>query len=285
MVIFAGFFPPEKTVFATSLLAISSSLGQVIATGSTGFLNELGGFELAFLAGAVLAVAATVIIASVRLPRAELSLRRAVNARSIMTIFTRADVLLPSFASAVCQFGVWAVVFAFMPLLARQLGAGVIVVSLLMTTNLVANTAANFFSTVAVTKRNQRALLYGSFVLFAAGAGLAAVDRSVPLLFAATALIGIANGIFYPILLGLSIENVDLPHRSTAMGIHQAVYALGMFAGPWIGGMVADALGIRAMFGIMAGFCLVGAGALAAINAARRGAPVQARAEAESGPS
>ena len=38
------------------------------------------------------------------------------------------------------------------------------------------------------------------------------------------------------------------------MGIHQAVYALGMFAGPWIGGILSDALGIRAMFAIMAGY-------------------------------
>jgi MFS family permease len=275
MVIFAAFFPPEKAVFATSLLAISSSLGQVVATGSTGFLNELGGYRLAFLVAAVLGVAATIIIASVRLPRADPSHRLSrmsrgtattVNVRSIMAIFTRPDVLLPSFASAVCQFGVWAVVFGFLPLLAHQLGAGVISVGLLMTTNMVANTAANLFSTVFVTKENQRRLLFGSFALFAAGAVLAAVDRSIPLLFAATTLMGIANGIFYPILLGLSIERVDLPHRSTAMGIHQAVYALGMFAGPWIGGVIADALGIRAMFGIMAGFCLVVGSALAILN-------------------
>ena len=266
MVIFAGFFPPERAVFATSLLASSSSLGQVFATGSTGFLNELGGYRLAFLVGAGLAVVATVIIASVRLPRPERSRARAVNARSVMAVFTRPDVLLPSFASAVCQFGVWAVVFGFLPLLARQLGAGVVVVGLLMTTNLVANTAANFFSTISVTKDNKRALLFGSFGLFAAGAVLAAVSRSVPLLFAATVLIGAANGIFYPILLGLSIEKVDLAHRSTAMGIHQAVYALGMFAGPWIGGILSDALGIRAMFAIMAGFCLVAASALSTLN-------------------
>jgi predicted MFS family arabinose efflux permease len=54
------------------------------------------------------------------------------------------------------------------------------------------------------------------------------------------------------------------------MGIHQAVYALGMFAGPWIGGIVADALGIRAMFGIMAGVCLAGAGALSILNGRRK---------------
>jgi MFS family permease len=266
MVLFASFFPPEKAVFATSFLAMSSSLGQVFATGTTGFLNELGGYRLAFLVGAALAVVATVIIASVRLPRTGQSHARAVNVRSIMAIFIRRDVLLPSFASAVCQFGVWAVVFGFLPLLARHLGAGTIAVGLLMTTNLVANTAANFFSTVSVTKGNQRALLFGSFGLFAAGALLAALSPSVPFLFAATALIGAANGIFYPILLGLAIEKVDLAHRSTAMGIHQAVYALGMFAGPWIGGIIADALDIRAMFGIMAGFCLAASSVLSILN-------------------
>ncbi len=266
MVVFAGFFPPEKTVFATSLLAISTSLGQVIATGSTGFLNQVGGYPLAFFVGAGLAAAATVIIASVRIPRADSALPRAVSAASIMRIFARADVLLPSFASAVCQFGVWAVVFAFLPLLARELGAGAVVVSLMMTANLVANTAANLFSTLGVRKSNRRFILLSSFAVFAAGAVLAAVARSVPPLFAATALMGIANGVFYPVLLGLSIEQVDSTHRTTAMGIHQAVYALGMFAGPWTGGMIADALGIRAMFGIIAGSCAAVAGLLVVLR-------------------
>jgi MFS family permease len=193
-----------------------------------------------------------------------------VSVRSILTIFVRRDVLLPSFASAVCQFGVWAVVFAFLPLLARQLGAGEILVSLLMTTNLVANTAANIFSTFRVRKENQGLLLFGSFALFATGALLATVASSVPLLFAATSLMGIANGIFYPVLLGLSIERIDLSHRTTAMGIHQAVYAMGMFAGPWIGGMLSDALGIRAMFGIMAGFCVAVASPLVVLNQRRK---------------
>ena len=53
------------------------------------------------------------------------------------------------------------------------------------------------------------------------------------------------------------------------MGIHQAVYAMGMFAGPWIGGMLSDALGIRAMFGIMAGFCLAVASPLVVLNQRR----------------
>jgi MFS family permease len=36
------------------------------------------------------------------------------------------------------------------------------------------------------------------------------------------------------------------------MGLHQAVYASGMFAGPWLSGILADAVGLRPMLGITA---------------------------------
>jgi MFS family permease len=34
------------------------------------------------------------------------------------------------------------------------------------------------------------------------------------------------------------------------MGVYQAVYAVGMFTGPWLSGLLADALGIQPMFTI-----------------------------------
>ena len=40
---FSGFFAPEQAVFATSLLALLCSLGQMIGAASTGFLNSAGG--------------------------------------------------------------------------------------------------------------------------------------------------------------------------------------------------------------------------------------------------
>jgi MFS family permease len=40
------------------------------------------------------------------------------------------------------------------------------------------------------------------------------------------------------------------------MGLHQAVYAAGMFAGPWLSGILADALGLRPMLGVTAAGCL-----------------------------
>lgn len=256
MVVFASYYPPEQTIFATSLLSFAGSLGQMIGTSITGFLQTLGGYGLTFFAAAGLSVAAAIIIVCVRIPRRDAAHRGTVNARSILAIFRRRDVLVPSFTNALCQFGVWAVTFGFMPLLARQMGAGAVATSLLMSLNIAANTAANLFATFIANRGGRRLLLHGSFAAFAAGAILAALSHSVPLLFVSTVVMGLANGIFFPVLLGLSIQRVDAGHRSTAMGIHQAVYAVGMFTGPWIGGVLADAVGIRGMFAIVAAFSL-----------------------------
>ena len=45
--------------------------------------------------------------------------------------------------------------------------------------------------------------------------------------------------------------------HTTATGLHQAAYAIGMFGGPWLSGMLASALGIRPTFGVTAFGCLV----------------------------
>ncbi len=56
--------------------------------------------------------------------------------------------------------------------------------------------------------------------------------------------------------MGMSIRYVEDTERTTAMGLFQSVYAIGMFGGPWVSGWLAVAMGIRPMFGVTAFFCL-----------------------------
>jgi MFS family permease len=266
MVVFAGFYPPERTIFATSLFVLTSSFGQMIGTSATGFLETLGGFNLPFFVAAGLSIVASLIIAGIAIPRRDAAHRGQVSGKSVLAIFRRRDVLVPSFTNALCQFGVWALTFGFMPLLAHRMGASAVATSLIMTLNVAANMVANLVATLIARRGGRRAILYGSFAIFAGGAILAALAGSVLALFVSTVIMGLANGLFFPVLLGLSIEHVDAAHRSTAMGIHQAVYAVGMFTGPWIGGILADAYGIRPMFVIVAVFSLVAPSVLISLN-------------------
>jgi len=53
------------------------------------------------------------------------------------------------------------------------------------------------------------------------------------------------------------MENVPTDQRSTTLGLHQSIYAIGLFAGPWLSGILADSFGIQPMFAITALACLI----------------------------
>ena len=164
--------------------------------------------------------------------------------------------LLPSLLSALSQYANWTATFGFIPILAAQLGASGVMQSILMSLNLVVMTGGNLAATALASRMGARNLVYLGFVLLAMGLGGAAIAQSLVLIFVAQFCIGLAQGITYPVLMGLSIRHVADEQRSTAMGLHQSIYAVGMFAGPAVSGLLADAVGIRPMFGVTAFFCL-----------------------------
>jgi MFS family permease len=110
----------------------------------------------------------------------------------------------------------------------------------------------------AVAKRvGERRMVALSFVFVALGLGSLAVAKGMPMVFAGQVMMGLASGVGYPVLMGLRIRYVDESQRATAMGLYQAVYAIGMFSGPTVSGILADAMGIQPMFVVTAVACLV----------------------------
>lgn len=59
---------------------------------------------------------------------------------------------------------------------------------------------------------------------------------------------GFSLGLIFPLLLGLAIEKIAPEKRATAMGAYQAIYAIGIFAGPFFAGIFNSLLGIKAGF-------------------------------------
>lgn len=246
VVIFSSLFPPQEAVRATALLAMINSLSRVVATGLNGRLNEIGGgYQLAFyvaIAVAGLAILVTLPVRETPRPPKQPSLR------SIGVLITRRDVLLPAVLSAVAQYIAWSSTFGFIPVLAKELGANADGNSLLMSMYLLLSMAGNLLTSFIVRKVGNKRLFFISFSLTCLGVMLAGMATTLPVLFVIQAGLGFASGMLYPLLMGMSIEKVVDTERATAMGLHQAVYAIGMFAGPWLSGIMADQVGISPMF-------------------------------------
>jgi len=253
VVVFSSLFPPHEAVRASTMLTLVGSVGRVLATGVTGSLNELGGYPLAFFLAAGAAALAVLIVLPDREGRRP---PQRPSVTGIGSLITRRDVLLPSLLNAVNQYANWATTFGFMPILARQLGATDVTQSALVSMHIGVFTLGNLVATTIVSRIGARRLVHLSFVLLSTGIGGAALAPSLPLLFVSQFCIGLAQGIGYPVLMGMSVQHVADAERTSAMGLHQAVYAIGMFGGPWLSGKLADAVGIRPTFGVTAFFCL-----------------------------
>ncbi|MCL4861827.1 MAG: MFS transporter [Caldilineaceae bacterium] len=254
VVVFSGLFPPDEAVRASALLTLVGSVARLLATGSTGALNEWGGYGLAFYLAAGVAVLSLLVV----LPAADsVQPPRRPSPGGLVTLVTRRDVLLPSLLSAVGQYVNWAVTFGFLPILARQLGASDVTQSMMTSISVVMVALGNLATTAVVRWLGAQRLSYLSFFMLFVGAGLAALTQSLWVVFVIQVLIGLGQGIGYPVLMGMSIQHVAGHERNTAMGLHQAVYAIGMFAGPWLSGMVAASWGLPAMFGVTAAGALL----------------------------
>ena len=122
--------------------------------------------------------------------------------------------------------------------------------------------AGNMITTAAARRLGNVRLLYLSYVILSLGILIAALSGSLTGIFIAQILLGLGAGISGPLCMGMSIQKVEEAERATAMGLHQAVYAIGMFAGPWLSGILTkafggDQTGIQPMFAITAAACFL----------------------------
>jgi MFS family permease len=251
---FSSLFPPREAVRASALLTFIGSAGRVLATGVTGWLNGLGGYPLAFFAAtgaAALAILVALLTKEQHRPPKPPSLK------GLVQISLRRDVLLPSLIAAASQYANWATTFSFTPILAKGLGATDVALSMLTSLNIGIVTAGNLAAATISKRIGARWMTVIAFALMAVGITGVTLAPSLPLLFLAQFCIGLAQGVNNPVLMGLSIRLVEEERRATAMGLHQAVYAIGMFTGPWLSGLLADEIGIPPMYWATAAGCLV----------------------------
>lgn len=254
VVVFCRFFPPQQTIRATAILVMVGAVGRILATSVTGFLNDIGGYALAFQLAAGIALLAMALTWLVREePRA---LRRPALG-PVGAMVRRPPVLYPALLNAMAQFVNFGVTFGFLPILATQLGASDVQLSLLITVNFLFNLVGNTTTATIAHRLGARNLIRTEFVCMGLGALVAGLAPQLWWLFLAQACIGLAAGVGYPTLLGLSIRDVSDHERTAAMGLHQAVYGFGMFGGPFVAGFLADRFGISVTFVAMAVLCLL----------------------------
>lgn len=267
-VLYASYYPPAQSGKAMSTLSFLTVVGQLGGMTLSGYLAGSGDWNAAFAAGIVIAAAGGALVAFVREPRmaaaADPRDERRVETtgkRPTLAILRESRQLqIVSLLSLLAHCVLFITMFGFTPLQAVEFGAGkngltVLVVSFMVPHALVSLWTGRYIAPRFGTRR----VLVSGFLLAALCTALIPFSGSFAGLLATQAVNGVAQGLYLPLLLGLAIKNIRPSERATAMGFYQSVYAIGMFAGPYLAGWLNAGGGLKAGFAFGAAIAVAAA--------------------------
>ncbi|OME64357.1 MFS transporter [Paenibacillus odorifer] len=259
-VMFAGYFPKEEAGKAMGMLQFTTVIAQLTSMMISGYMVEHWGWNTPFLIGGIVAIAA--LLLALRLPEQKQEKRQsAIQIKDLAGVMKEPLLVRVSLLSVLAHCVLFITMFGYTPNQALNIGASKESLGWLTLAFMIPHAVATLYGsrTFGRLLGDRGTLLLG----FAGSALFTLLIPSMPTL-ATLCLTQVGNGfmqgLIFPLLLGKSVSEVDPYKRATAMGFYQAVYAIGMSAGPFVAGWMS------ALYGLTGGFWLGGiAAALAAV--------------------
>ena len=246
-VLFSSYFPSQDAPKAMGLAMFYNSVGQMLATSMGGYMAELFGWKVPFLVGAIVGLVG--VLLSLRIKETEWIDRTPLQVPELLAVGRERGLLIVSGLAILTQCMTFATVYGFTPIYAESIGASPGELSLLtFFSTLPMAIAAWFSSTSIVARYGERKIVIIGLILGALAAAIVPFTKTLPQLYITQAIGSLGRGIVFPVLMGLSIQTVPEQKRATAMGFFQAIYALGMFGGPVLVGIIGDISGLTGGF-------------------------------------
>ena len=238
-VLYSSNYHGEDLAPAMSRLIVPQCGSQIIAmllgAQLAGRLGELYAFLLATAAG----MAGLLVMARIQETRPT---GEPMTVRALAAVIRNRQLVQGTVLATVYQLVVWATAQGFVQNWARDvIGMTTAELGFLSVANLLPNTILSRFSgTVFAPRFGRKTVLGAGFGFLAAACCFYPQTDSMWSLMGAQALLGCGVGLIMPLTMASAIETVPENRRGAAMGIYQAIYGLGMFAGPVIAGWVIE---------------------------------------------
>ncbi|OMD60082.1 MFS transporter [Paenibacillus odorifer] len=259
-VMFAGYFPKEEAGKAMGMLQFTTVIAQLTSMMISGYMVEHWGWNAPFLIGGIVAIAA--LIFALRLPEQKQEKRQnAMQIKELAGVVKEPLLVKVSLLSVLAHCVLFITMFGYTPNQALNIGASKESLGWLTLAFMIPHAIATLYGS-----RLFGGLLGDRGKLMLGFAGSALFTLLIPSMPTLAALCltqvgnGFMQGLIFPLLLSKSVSEIDPFKRATAMGFYQAVYAIGMSAGPFVAGWMSS------VYGLTGGFWLGGiAAALATI--------------------
>ena len=247
-VLFAGYFPADRTSQAISYISFCNTLSVMTATFLGGWIADLYGWLAPFWLSAGVGVIGFLSVLFVYEKPASPQPTRPIMTR-LRSILSYRELVIASVVAAFGQYTAFATHFGFLPNYAVSIGASKTQLGILTMLGMFAISITVLLSgTVIAPRFGAKRTLVVSYVAIGISTALMPYLHSIELLYASQILGGLGRGSSSPVLMSLAIARLPNSEKATAMGFFQAIYAIGMFIGPVSAGGIGGQWGYEALF-------------------------------------
>jgi MFS family permease len=252
---FTAYYPADSSGNAIGLINFIQNIALIVATVGGGFIAEGLGLNRTFFVAASLGIVAlAALLFTKEIP---VSWEQTAPWQHSLSVVTRPLLLSVSIVAILLNFAVFTGIFGFIPIYAAEIGASHSDLGIIAMINLSFSALGSLNAAWIRERFNYRITIIGGALLL--GGSILAVPfiSSVLLLMIVQISCGIGSGVLMTLFMVLSIRGLPRKQQATAMGVFQAIYAIGMFAGPLTSGFLGSGLGLATVFYLSAFFSLL----------------------------
>ncbi len=251
-VLYSSYFSNQEVHRAMGSISFIVVLAQLLGMSLSGYIVKAWGWHAPFWFGAGISILGGIL--SLFIYEGKDRIARSPVTLSELTVVIKVPQLLKvSLLSILAHSIIFTTMFGFIPSYALQIGLQASDISLIVFSFMIPHAVATLFmGKVLVPWLGKWTALRMAFLLTAVFTLMTPFISSKLWLCIIQAFNGFSLGLLFPLLLGMAIEVIPSEKRATAMGVYQALYAIGMFAGPFMAGY------LNALMGIAGGFYFSG---------------------------
>ena len=257
MVHYTGYFSCENQQKATSTVILVNNLGMLLGfIVSTLFYDKLG-MKFLCITSAIAGIVGSILALSLKDHEYKNPMKLSIG--KCLSICKNKPLIFFSCLALIQQGIQMSTTMCFTTQILKDLGAASFVIglsSILYMTSAVIS--AGFASSKFCIKYGAKLWIPFVFALVGLYCILVPTVNSVSIIFILQILPGMSTGILLSYLTSEAMKEVPVFQKSTAMGLFQAVYAIGMSVFPILTGKIEESISIQTGYFVLAGISVLG---------------------------
>ena len=245
-VYYSSFFPRNERFKSSTIILSSNMLSVFLGTFLSGYISDLISIKTCFLLSMVAAILSSILFL--------FSKEKPFDAKSQFSTIQFINLLRNKLLICLCLIGIFiqfitfSINFSYFPIYLNKLSFSDSIVG-----NLVAfYTLASFIGTISSPRLIKKFGLWRIFIYSAILIGLTTLItplfENLFLLIFLRLIGGIGGGIIFSSCMSSIVRGFQENYQASAMGIFQAVYAIGMFLGPILSGVIGSYINLESVF-------------------------------------